>query len=222
MKRRMLDLGCGAGGAAMGYWLTGWFDEITGVDIEDQPRYPFSFVQGDALEFSLDGYDFIHASMPCQRWAQATLGQRLAGKEYPDLVTPLRPRLEATGVPWIMENVMEAPVRADLELCGCMLGLELDSGLQLQRKRAFEMSWRPVIEPLPHRHTGPAISIAGHGTPAWQRRITGHVPVARWREAMRIDWMRREELTEAIPPAYTLAASILGGLPDEMTQERAA
>jgi DNA (cytosine-5)-methyltransferase 1 len=102
-----------------------------------------------------------------------------------------------------MENVPGAPVRPDLELCGCMFGLEIPGVGQLQRLRVFETSWRPSIEPRPHNHTAPAISICGHGTPAWQRRITGHIGVAGWRRVMGIGWMRREELTEAIPPAYT-------------------
>jgi hypothetical protein len=203
----LLDLGCGAGGAAMGYWRTGRFRRIVGVDIVPQPRYPFDFVQADALTFPLGGFDAIHASMPCQLWAQATLGQRKAGRVYPDLVTPLRPRLEAAGVPWVMENVPQAPLRADLELCGCMFGLDIPGVGQLRRLRRFEMSWKPVIDPHPHLHGGqfgpPAISICGHGTPAWQRRVTGHVPVAAWREVMGIGWMNRDELTEAIPPAYT-------------------
>jgi DNA (cytosine-5)-methyltransferase 1 len=197
---RLLDLGCGGGGASMGYHRAGF--EVTGVDIVHQKNYPFTFIQADALTFPLDGFDAIHASMPCQLWALATLGQRKAGKIYPDLITPLRPRLEASGVPWVMENVPGAPLRADMELCGCMFGLELD-GMQLRRTRIFELSWRPEVKPVKHDHHGPAISIAGHGTPAWQRRLTGHVPVARWREVMGISWTTRDELTEAIPPVYT-------------------
>jgi SAM-dependent methyltransferase len=200
-RPHLLDLGCGAGGASWGYHLAGF--RVTGVDIIPQPRYPFAFIQADALTFPLGGFDAIHASMPCQLWALATLGQRKAGRVYPDLITPLRPRLEASGVLWVMENVPEAPLRPDLLLCGCMLGLELPGIGQLQRPRVFEMSWRPQIKPVPHRHTAPAISICGHGTPAWQRQITGHVRVEHWREVMGISWTTREELTEAIPPAYT-------------------
>ena len=204
MRPKLLDLGGGAGGAAVGYYRAGF--GVTGVDIHPQPRYPFRFIQADMLTFPIEGYDAAHMSAPCQLWAQSALSQRMAGKEYPDLITPMRPRLDAAGVPYVMENVPGAPLRPDLELCGCMLGLEIPGVGQLRRLRAFEMSWRPVIEPRPHNHTACAISICGHGTPAWQRRITGHIRVAQWRQVMGIDWMRREELTEAIPPAYAEVA----------------
>jgi DNA (cytosine-5)-methyltransferase 1 len=200
-RPRLLDLGCGAGGASAGYDRAGF--DVTGIDIVPQPRYPFRFIQADMLDYSFTGYDAIHISAPCQKWSKATLGQRCRGRQYPDLITPMRRRLSQFNIPWVMENVSEAPLRPDLDLCGCMFGLELPGIGQLQRLRRFEFSWKPVIEPIAHCHTAPAISICGHGTPAWQRRRTGHIGVAHWREIMRIDWMRREELTEAIPPAYT-------------------
>ena len=206
-KWKLADLVCGGGGAAWGYAQTGQF-EITGFDIEEQPHYPFRFVRADMLTLDLSGFDAIHLSAPCERWAQATLGQRRRGKEYPDLITPMRPRLDAAGVPYVMENVTQAPLRPDLELCGCMFGREID-GMQLRRLRRFELSWRPRVRPMAHDHHGPAISICGHGTPAWQRKITGHVPVAKWREVMQIGWLNRAELTEAVPPAYT---AFVGGL----------
>ncbi len=198
----LLDLGGGAGGAAEGYYRAGFM--VTGVDIMPQPNYPFTFIQADMLTFDLGGYDAIHLSAPCQRWAQATRSQRRGGAQYPDLITPMRPRLEAAGVPWVMENVTEAPLRHDLLLCGCMFGLEIEGMGYLNRLRAFELSWQPTgVQPVHQPHNGPAISVAGHGTPTWQRRLTGHVRVAQWREVMGIDWTTREELTEAIPPAYT-------------------
>lgn len=200
---KLLDLGCGAGGAGEGYHRAGF--AVVGVDINPQPNYPFTFIQADALTFPLDGYDAIHLSAPCQRWAVATRSQRRNGTQYPDLITPMRPRLEAAGVPWVMENVPEAPLRHDLLLCGCMFGLEIDGVGYLNRLRAFELSWQPggAGQPPHLRHKGPAISVAGHGTPAWQRRLTGHVRVAQWRQVMGIGWTTREELTEAIPPTYT-------------------
>jgi DNA (cytosine-5)-methyltransferase 1 len=206
-RPRLLDLCCGAGGAAAGYARAGF--AVTGVDNVAQPDFPFELIQADALEVLEDRefvsrFGAIHASPPCQRWAVATLSQRKAGKEYPDLITPMRPLLEATGLPFILENVPQAPLRADLELCGCQFVLEIPGVGQLRRERVFELSWKPVIEPMPHSHTMPAISIAGHGTPAWQRKLTGHIGVAQWREVMGIAWVRsREALTECIPPAYT-------------------
>jgi DNA (cytosine-5)-methyltransferase 1 len=205
---RLLDLGCCIGGASRGYEQAGF--EVIGVDIVDRPRYPGEFIQADALTFPLEGWDAIHWSAPCQRWAQASLSHRKRGKVYPDLITPMRPRLIASGIPYVMENVPKAPLRHDLELCGCMFRLEIPGVGQLRRLRKFELSWQPVTERMAHRHVLPAISIAGHGTPAWQREITGHIGVAVWRQVMGIDWpVRREELTEAIPPAYT---KYVGGL----------
>lgn len=197
----LLDLGCGAGAASVGYARSGF--DVTGLDIVPQPSYPFPFIQADMLTHDLGGYDAYHLSAPCQLWSTSTLGQRKRGRVYPDLITPMRPRLIATGRPWVMENVPEAPLRADLELCGCHFGLRIPGVGELRRVRHFEFSWGgiPIVR-FPHHHVLPAISICGHGTPAWQRRITGHIPVAAWRKVMGVDWTTREELTEAIPPVY--------------------
>jgi DNA (cytosine-5)-methyltransferase 1 len=206
VKPRLLDAYCCAGGAGTGYFRAGF--HVTGVDKEPQPNYPFRFVQADALEVLADRkflaqFDAIHASPPCQFRALATLSQRRRGKEYPDLITPTRPLLEASGLPWVMENVPGTPLRPDIRLCGCMFGLELAGIGYLKRERWFETSWHAFGLEMPHRHRGHAISIAGHGTPAWMRARTGHIGVGEWRRVMGIDWTTREELTEAIPPAYT-------------------
>jgi DNA (cytosine-5)-methyltransferase 1 len=196
----LIDLGCGAGGAAKGYMQAGFY--VIGIDTRPQPRYAGNeFRQASALDVSLREADAIHASMPCQKWAQAS---RHNGRAYPDLITPLRPRLQASGRPWVMENVPRAPLRPDIKLCGCYFGLTISGTGQLLRERWFETSWKASATFPAHHHYLPAISIAGHGTPAWQRQVTGHVRVADWRQVMGIDWMRREELTEAIPPAYGL------------------
>ena len=201
-RPRMVDLCCGAGAASVGYARAGF--EVVGVDNVPQPNYPYQFIQADALTFPLEGFDAIHASPPCQLWSTSTLSQRRRGKTYPDLITPLRERLQGSAVPWVMECVPEAPLRGDIELCGCMFRLEIPGTGQLLRKRRFELSWATVPLPQPaHYHHLPAISICGHGTPAWQRRLTGHIPVAQWRSVMGVSWMTREELTEAIPPLYT-------------------
>lgn len=207
----LLDLYSGAGGAGVGYHRAGF--EVVGVDKEPQPRYPFAFIKADALEFMdrllagetvsgcrLEHFDAIHASPPCQKWA---LASRYNGREYPDLITPTRERLIHAPAPWVIENVPRTPLRPDFRLCGCMFGLELPGIGGLRRERWFETSWHALTFQTPHRHRGPAISIAGHGTPQWMRAKTGHIGVAQWRKVMQIDWMRREELTEALPPAYT-------------------
>jgi len=214
----LYDLGCGAGGIAAGYHRAGW--QVIGFDIAPQPRYPFKFHRADALTVDLSGADAVHASMPCERWALAS--RYTTGSRWPDLITPLRPRLQASGKPWVMENVPGAPLRPDVKLCGCYFGLEVPGTGQLLRERWFETSWHAVAGLPGHDHHAPAISIAGHGTPAWQRRITGHVPVAVWRQAMGIDWTTREELAQAVPPAYGLFMGALLMRQHQFMQETAA
>ena len=205
-RPRLLDLFCCAGGAAAGYAGAGF--EVVGVDIRPMPNYPFRFIQADALEVLADReflsqFAAVHASPPCQFGALATLSQRRRGAEYPDLIGPTRELLEASGLPWVMENVPGTPLRPDIRLCGCMFGLELPGVGYLRRERWFETSWRAFDLQPPHRHRGRAISIAGHGTPQWMRGRTGHIGIAAWRQVMEIGWTSRDELTEAIPPAYT-------------------
>jgi DNA (cytosine-5)-methyltransferase 1 len=208
MKPRLLDLFCGAGGAAMGYHRAGF--EVVGVDIKPQPHYPFEFIQGDALDIlgGLAGYGLdrpgsrfaaIHASPPCQAYTQSALRFRNEGKEYPDLLEPTRQALIAIGLPWVIENVPGAPMRADYVLCGCQFQLP-----NLRRERWFETSWHGFALHPTHDHTEPAISVVGHGTPSWVRSKLGYNPtIAQYRAAMGIDWMNRNELSQAIPPAYT-------------------
>lgn len=219
LKPQLLDLFCGAGGAAKGYQQAGF--EVIGVDIKPQPHYcGDAFVEADAIEvleylvhprdgidkFSSLMLDAIHASPPCQAYSIAAVQQRNAGVEYPDLVAKTRELLKATGLPWVIENVPGAPIRKDIVLCGCMFDLP-----HLQRERWFEVSgWEPPILRLPCAHREPALSVTGHGVGAGRgqrdrfRDFTGHLPTsADAKAAMGIDWMNRDELSQAIPPAYT-------------------
>jgi DNA (cytosine-5)-methyltransferase 1 len=223
-RPRLLDAYCCAGGAGVGYGLAGF--DVTGVDNRPQPNYPFRFIEADALEVLADRkflaqFTAVHASPPCQFRALATLSQRRRGKQYPDLIGPTRELLTAnfTG-PWVIENVPGAPLRPDIRLCGCMFDLTLPGIGYLKRERWFETSWHGFYLEIPHRHRGHAISIAGHGTPAWMRTKTGHIGVAEWRQVMGISWTTRAELTEALPPAYTEMIGRL--LLDRLASERAA
>jgi DNA (cytosine-5)-methyltransferase 1 len=203
MRPRLLDLFCGAGGAAMGYHRAGF--DVVGVDINLQPRYPFEFHQADAMTFPLAGFDAIHASPPCQAYSIASVQQRQAGIEYPDLVAAIRARLEATELPWVIENVPGAPIRPDIILCGCLFNLPL-----LRRVRWFETSWDSFQLRAPCSHIGPGLSVTGHGIGAGngqrariKERLGRNPGIAEARAAMGIDWMTRGELVQAIPPAYT-------------------
>ena len=138
---RLLDLFCGAGGAAMGYHRAGF--DVVGVDIAPQPRYPFEFHQADAMTFPLDGFDAIHASPPCQAYSRLRHLPWLAGKEYPLLLTPTWERLATHGVPWVIENVADAPMPYSIVVCGWTIGLPI------YRHRRFGSSF--LLLAPPHR-----------------------------------------------------------------------
>lgn len=196
MKPRLLDLCSGAGGAARGYQRAGFY--VVGVDVRPQPRYAGDeFHQADALTFDLSGFDAIHASPPCQRWTSGARRWRTDGG-HPDLIAPVRERLLASGLPFVLENVPAAPLRCDLTLCGSMFGL------RLIRHRVFEVHGFAVSQPEHGEHHPQAVTVTGHtgGTSlrdGGQRfgRLADRV------QAMGIDWMTNAELVESIPPAYT-------------------
>lgn len=208
-KPRLLDLFCGAGGASVGYHRAGF--EVVGIDIAPQRNYPFRFIQGNALDLAagIDAFgvlslerfrgfeiDAIHASPPCQAYSSMTNCRPGLKKTYPDWIAPVRELLEATGLPYVIENVPGAPMRADVTLCGQMFGLPL------YRHRLFESN-APLAQPDHPDHVIPA-SRAGHWKPGTIISVSGHVaPISVARLAMGIDWTTREELAEAIPPAYT-------------------
>lgn len=190
-RPRLLDLFCGAGGCSVGYHRAGF--DVVGVDIEPHPDYPYEFHCADAMTFPLEGFDAIHASPPCQAFTVA--GSINGNAHHADLLTPTRKRLIENGVPWVIENVPGAPMRKDLVLCGTMFGLRSANGI-LIRHRWFEFGFPFFALVPPCQHHGPTISVFGHG---------GHVyhGVDDWREVMGIDWMKRDDLAQAIPPAYT-------------------
>ena len=202
MGLRMLDLYCGGGGAAMGYSRAG-IPDITGVDINKQPRYPFQFIQGDALEYlsaHWQEYDIIHASPPCQAYTrkQTDWGRkRTHWTDHPDLLGPTRDMLLATGLPFVIENVVGAPIRPDIMLCGTMFGL------RISKHRLFESNYRLY----------PPDRLCGHSDIYNPWKGEGRSADA-MREAMGIDWLPTSggasrkrgdtgDLYNAIPPAYT-------------------
>lgn len=201
MKPRLLDLFCGAGGAAKGYADAGF--EVVGVDHRPQPRYPFEFHQADALTFPLDGFDAIHASPPCHAYSNVTGRNRKNRRRYPDLVAPMRERLVESGVPWVIENVPGAPLRFAITLCGSMFSLDV------RRHRVFESSFTMLAPECQHHRQAPRFRSldSRQKTLASVIGVHGHTnfegELALRQVAMGIDWMTNAEVTQAIPPAYT-------------------
>lgn len=207
---RLLDLFCGAGGAAMGYHRAG-FTEIVGVDCRVQRNYPFAFVHGCALEFLTDEtgwfdafgpFDLIHASPPCQ--AYCALKHLHPKKVYPDLIEKTRRALQSTGLPYVIENVPKSPLIKPIQLCGSSFGL------RVRRHRLFESSLKIKGSSCWHKNQGRPIDVSGTGGRRINRRPDDHGgnlnkprSIEEARKAMGIDWMTRAELSQAIPPAYT-------------------
>lgn len=185
----------------MGYHLAGF--EMTGVDIKPQPRYPFTFIQGDALEYvAAHGheYDAVFASPPCQGYSRMRHLPWLKDRVYPMLIEPTRNALNATGLPWVIENVEGSPL-GGVTLCGVMFGLKT------YRHRLFESNIL-LFQPTHQKHlvrigTGNAINSRGGVTPEGFVSAANKSNVAACRIALGIDWMSRDGLTQAIPPAFT-------------------
>ena len=199
----------------MGYARAGF--EVFGVDLfEDytRKRYPFASHQGDALEFlrspRVAMFDAIAASPPCQRYSITNAARQA---DYPDLIGPVRGLLEATGKPYVIENVEGAPLVNPTELCGCMFGLTAvdDDGikLHLQRTRLFESN--VLLMQMEHDHSDHEWVGGCYGGARRDKyeakyvRKGGYVPrnKAVVEAYMGIDWMTWKGLHQAIPPAYT-------------------
>jgi DNA (cytosine-5)-methyltransferase 1 len=185
---RALDLFCCAGGATRGLQLAGF--HVTGVDHEPQPRYcGDAFHQADALTFPIEGYDFIWASPPCQKWT--ALRFMPTAKEHPDLIPQTRARLAASGVPYCIENVEGAPLGNSgylILLCGTMFGLQTADGrAELRRHRLFETSFSIPLRPACQHGLSSvgSLSVAGDYAEVNANRkaaravltVVGHTPV---------------------------------------------
>lgn len=223
-RPKLLDLFCGAGGAAMGYHRAGF--DVVGVDINPQPNYPFEFHQADARDFLAEHwrqFDAVHGSPPCQGYLNLTKLNKSMGRtaEHPTLITETRRLMVITGLPYVIENVSDAapdlldPVR----ICGTGLWLPL------RRHRLFESNvFLSGVRCAHSRYTEPRYWTGWR--PNGEHRLSTVVQVYgnaggrdEWPAAMGINWMTSAEMVESIPPAYTehIGAQLLAHV-----EERAA
>jgi DNA (cytosine-5)-methyltransferase 1 len=227
MTPRLLDLFCGAGGAAVGYHRAGF--EVVGIDSNPQPHYPYEFHQLDAMALVQDRsngcwhegvgsclpgmssvclghFDAIHASPPCQAFTSMRSVAKARGstKQHPEFVDPIRQKLVGWGGPWVIENVPGAPMRNYVTLCGSMFGLGV------RRHRLFETNWLVVAPPHCQHDGHEFVGVYGdHADRINRPHPDGHNRSPKTRDlaeaqaAMGIDWMPWKPLAQAIPPAYT-------------------
>lgn len=202
----------------MGYSQAGF--DVVGVDIVPQPRYPFPFIQADALEYVAEhGHEFdaIHASPPCQGYSLLAYVNNRNMDSYPKMIEPVRAALQATGLPYAIENVPLAPLCNAVVLCGTMFGLTT------HKHRAFECNPPAWFAPAGCRRD---FQVKAKGTgkrlaqyfsdPTRMATIAGHLfSQAVGNAAMDIDWMTRDGLAEAVPPAYCefIGKHLLAALP---------
>ncbi|MCZ4122497.1 SAM-dependent methyltransferase [Streptomyces sp. H39-S7] len=198
-RPRLLDAYCCQGGAGKGYNDAGF--DITGIDLNPQPSYPFTFIQGGAVAFIREHgakFDAIHASPPCQHDSDC---QRLQNRDHPDLIAPTRAALESTGRPWVMENVKGAlpKLHQPVMLCGAMFGLET------YRHRYFETGGGFTFTAPAHPvHTAPQAKMGRPVPPGWYGQYVGNFSgVDLARRVMGVPWMNRDGIRECIPPAYS-------------------
>lgn len=220
---RLLDLYCGEGGCGMGYHRAGF--DVVGVDNVPRPRYPFEFIQADALEVLqdvgfTDSFDAIHASPPCK--SENPL-RHMSDRDHPDLLTPTLAMLRTMGTPWVVENV-EATTKMPgaLMLCGAAFNLGVTCGdgvyRPLRRHRRFLSN---VFLMGPGCACDGRQPVGVYGTGGGGQMTRGYKATkADARTALGIDWMSRDGLSQAIPPAYTehIGAQLLA----HITEGRAA
>lgn len=199
---RLLDLFCGAGGASMGYHRAGF--DVTGVDIANEKRYPFTFIRADVRDVLDDvdflrSFDVIAASPPCQTHSRTKHLRDAQGKSTSkvDMIPETRAALIGAGRPYVIENVPGAPLVNPMLLCGSSFGLGV------RRHRLFESSAALFGLPCDHKAQGRPIGVYGSMRDDIPQGGKTAESLDQARGAMGIDWMLWGDLVESIPPAYT-------------------
>jgi DNA (cytosine-5)-methyltransferase 1 len=190
-KYRAIDLFCCAGGAAKGLHDAGF--EVVGVDIRPQPRFPYKFILGNALDADMEGFDLAWASPPCQ--AHSVL-KSVHKVEHECFIERTRAKLIASGLPYIMENVVGSPLLSPVTLCGSMFNLNV------RRHRLFESNILLTAPDCNHKAFPEPLSVTGHFGKGSRKARKPHT-LADAQRVMDIDWMDRNEIVQAIPPAYS-------------------
>lgn len=195
---KLLDLYCGGGGAGYGYQQAGF--DVTGVDINPQPKHKGNFIQADAIQYLISYghlYDVIHASPPCQAYSIAAMQFRNQGKQYPDLIQTTRHYLIQSGKPYIIENVPNSPLLNPIILCGTMFDI------RTYRHRLFESNLY-IEQPHHPQHIHPNTPMGRKPKPNEFIQYVGHFSgVKEVQEMTGLTWLGQKELAQSIPPQYT-------------------
>jgi len=209
-RPKLLDVCCKAGLASDGYAAAGF--EVVGIDRDPQPNYPYKFIQADlrdlAPQWIAENFDAVAGSPPC--WQHSVLRHR-TGREYEDFISDTRALFEASGLPYVIENVEGAPLKDPLVLCGT----QFPGRLRVKRHRLFESNIE-LAAPMPHPRGKHPLHFTHDKRKAhygqldeWTAFVSvnggGNCSKAAALDAMgvRDRPLTKDELNQGVPPVYT-------------------